>query len=118
MELATAPPRRMAAGVTLEAPLVVTFSTSTPRRRESTVNDPTNLSGVWAYVSLMNEDRSESLAPPQNDLLRGRTLDSIHPITQRGGGQTQPFAYATFPDLSITRPGRYCFKVNVIDMNR
>lgn len=118
MELAITPPRRIAAGVMLEAPLVVTFSTSKEKKRALEAGEMTDLSGIWAFVSLMKDDRSESLAPPRKDLLRGRTTDSIHPIGQKESGDEQPFAYARFPGLTITEPGRYCFKVNIIDMNK
>lgn len=117
MELAIRPPRRIAAGLELETPLVVTFSQSKAKGRVLGMGDVQDVSGVWAFVSLMTEDRSESLAPPQKGLLRGQTADSIHPFERDQGGDAQPFAYATFPDLAITRPGRYCFRVNIIDMN-
>ena len=116
MELAVAPPRRIAAGVKLEKPLVVTFSVSKAKHRAFVPG--TDLSGIWVFVSLMTEDRRQSLAPPQSGLLKGQTTDSIHPIPREEVGEEQPFAYATFPGLEITRPGRYCFKVNIIDMNQ
>ena len=118
MELAIRPPRRIAVGIKLETPLVVTFSASKLRKRAFVPGEVKDLSGVWAFVSLMTEDRSRSLAPPQTDLLRGHMADSIHPITHDDGREEQPFAYATFPSLEITRPGRYCFRVNIIDMNQ
>lgn len=118
MELAITPPRRIAAGVKLETPIVVTFSPSKLKKRALVPGESKDLSGVWAFVSLMTEDRSLSLAPPQTDLLRGHMADSIHPIAHDDGREEQPFAYATFPGLEITRPGRYCFRVNIIDMNQ
>ncbi len=118
MELAVTPPQRITAGLRLEAPLVVTFSASKVKKRALVPRELTDLSGIWAFVSLMTEDRSRSLAPPQTDLLRGRTADSIHHIPQAEGRDERPFAYATFPNLEIARPGRYCFKVNIIDMNQ
>lgn len=118
MELAIKPPRRIAAGVKLENPLVVTFSTSRSKGRGNGIAEMQDVSGVWAYVSLVTEDQRESLAPPQKGLLRGQTADSIHPFHRDEVGDGQPFAYATFPDLAITKPGRYCFRINIIDMNK
>lgn len=118
MELALAPPNRIPAGTKLGAPLVVTFKASKLKRRPATAGggDGRDLSGVWAYISLMNEDKSRSLAPPRTDLLRGDPAASIYPLATESGRDS--FAYATFPDLSITTPGRYCFRINIIDMNR
>jgi hypothetical protein len=118
MELAITPPRLIAAGVKLELPLVVTFRPSSVRRQVRGGREVSDFSGVWAFVSLMTEDRRESLAPPQKDLLRGHVSDSIHPLEQEEATEGQPFAYAKFPELAITRPGRYCFRVNIIDMNQ
>ena len=120
MELVIAPPNRIAAGSKLGSPLVVTFKASKLRRRPVTAEggEGQDLSGVWAYISLMSEDKSRTLAPPRTDLLRGHPAASIHPLdsaAQRGGSS---FAYAAFPDLTITAPGRYCFCINVFDMNR
>ncbi len=121
MELAIAPPSRVAAGVTLETPLVVTFTTSTPtdkgKHEHSQPLALPDLSGVWAFVSLTTPDMQESLAPPQTDLLRGRTADSIHPVYQQQDRESPTIAYATFPQLAITKPGQYRIKVNIIDMN-
>ncbi|ETN36402.1 uncharacterized protein HMPREF1541_08679 [Cyphellophora europaea CBS 101466] len=119
MELVIAPPNRIAAGSKLGSPLVVTFKASKLRRRPVTAEggEGQDLSGVWAYISLMSEDKSRTLAPPRTDLLRGHPAASIHPLdsaAQRGGSS---FAYAAFPDLTITAPGRYCFCINVFDMN-
>ena len=118
MELAITPPQQVAAGRSLEAPLVVTFRNSRTKKRASGVRESSDLSGIWAFVSLMTEERRHSLAPPQKDLLRGRTADSVHPLVIDDAEKEEPFAYVTFPDLVITRPGRYCFRVNIIDMNQ
>jgi hypothetical protein len=117
MELAIAPPTRIPAGIQLGAPLVVTFQASKLKRRPATAEseDGQDLSGVWAYVSLTNEDRSRILAPPATDLLQGNPAASISPLSPKPNA---PFAYAVFSGLTITTPGRYCFRVNVIDMNR
>jgi hypothetical protein len=115
MELALAPPNQIPAGSQLGAPLVVTFQASKLKRRPAAAEGDggQDLSGVWAYVSLMNEDRSRILAPPRTDLLRGEPAASIHPLKSDG-----PFAYAVFSGLTLTTPGRYCFRINIIDMNR
>jgi hypothetical protein len=121
MELAIAPPSRIAAGISLQIPLVVTFTTGTQTDKGEPENSEPlvlpDLSGVWAFVSLTTPDMQQSLAPPQTDLLRGRTADSIHPVYAEQEGESATIAYATFPELAITKPGQYRIKVNIIDMN-
>jgi hypothetical protein len=115
MELAIAPPSRMPARRQLAVPVVVTFKSSKLKQRAN-ANGGRDLSGVWAYLSLMNEDCSTSLAPPRKDLLGGNPAASIHalaPGVDEAGGS---FAYAMFPGLSVTVPGRYCFRISIIDM--
>ena len=121
MELAVAPPSRIAAGVALDPPLVITFVASAEGQRESngTGNGRFNdIIGVWAFLTLVSADRSECLAPPRQDLLQGSLADSIHPIHQPQKGSDRVIGYAKFPDLAISEPGRYCFRVNLVDMNR
>ncbi|EXJ94028.1 hypothetical protein A1O1_02421 [Capronia coronata CBS 617.96] len=120
MELAIAPPSKVAAGVSLHLPVVVTFTTAAALE-EGTLEHESyalpDLSGVWAFVSLTTPDMQQSLAPPRTDLLRGRTADSIHPVHQDQEGDRPTLAYATFRELMITQPGRYRIKINIIDMN-
>ncbi|KAJ9497680.1 hypothetical protein H2202_006713 [Exophiala xenobiotica] len=125
MELAVAPPPKIAAGVILEIPIVVTFSAATSpedgKQENQDGKEPIvlgDLSGVWAFVSLTTPDMEQSLAPPRTDLLRGRTADSIHPINEEQDGERPTLAYATFSDIVISEPGQYRLKVNIIDMNR
>ena len=119
MELALSPPEFVAAGIPLEPPVVVTFTTSeTEKRRSSEARRLDDVTGVWAFVSLMSADQSQSLAPPRTDLLLGRTTDSIHPVYQRQDGEAQTIGYATFTDLAVSEPGRYCFRINLVDMNK
>jgi hypothetical protein len=114
MELAVAPPNRIPAGTQLGAPLVVTFKASKLKRRPATAESE-DLSGVWAYISLVSEDQSRILSLPRTNLLRGEPAASIYPLSHEA---SEPFAYALWPSLAITTPGRYCFRINVIDMNR
>ncbi|KIW12118.1 hypothetical protein PV08_09392 [Exophiala spinifera] len=129
MELAVGPPSRIAAGLALQSPIVVTFSPTKPN--ESKAEDQSDnggeimetmmsadFNGVWALLSLTTPQMDQSLAPPRTDLLRGRTADSIHPVSQEQEGDSPTLAYATFSDITITQPGQYRLKVSIIDMNR
>jgi hypothetical protein len=125
MELAVAPPPKIAAGVILEIPIVVTFGAATSpedgKQENQDGKEPIvlgDLSGVWAFVSLTTPDMEQSLAPPRTDLLRGRIADSIHPINEEQDGERPTLSYATFSDIVISEPGQYRLKVNIIDMNR
>lgn len=118
MKLAIPPPERVAVGATFGVPIVVTFTATEPTREsEPDFDAVSRTSGVWAYLSLMSEDRSQSLAPPNSDLLQGQIVDSIHPIMQAQEGDVQTIGYATFANLVVSEPGRYCFRVSIIDMN-
>ncbi|KIX91916.1 uncharacterized protein Z520_12379 [Fonsecaea multimorphosa CBS 102226] len=121
MELAVAPPSRVAAGVTLRTPLVVTFSGRPPRaddkREDGEAFTLPDLSGIWVFLSLTTPDMQESLAPPREDLLCGSRADSVHAICEEQEVERPTVAYATFPGLKITQPGSYRIKVNIIDMN-
>lgn len=121
MELAIGPPSRMAAGLALQHPLVVTFTSANKEKGEDEealrLHD---LTGIWAFVSLTTPDMEQHLAPPRTDLLRGQTADSIHPIQpiqQEQEGDPLALAYATFAGLIITEPGEYRLRINLIDMN-
>jgi hypothetical protein len=84
-------------------------------------NNPStiNFNGCWAFLSLMAEDRKQVLAPPRNDLLEGIIADSIHELNSpQEGSSSQVIRYAAFKDLKISEPGKYCFSVNVVDMNK
>ncbi|OAL28481.1 hypothetical protein AYO20_09429 [Fonsecaea nubica] len=121
MELAVAPPSRVAAGVTLETPLVVTFlgppSTSDDKCENEEAFTLAETSGIWVFLSLTTPDMQESLAPPREDLLCGSRADSIHALCEEQEGERPTIAYAMFPGLVITQPGTYRIKVNIIDMN-
>ena len=116
MELAVGAPSRMAAGVALNAPLVVTFDASRLRGgRDAKQTEEPELSGIFAFLSLMSEDRREHIAPPDDQLLRGKKTDSVH-LQELENDDT--LAYAAFPNVAITKTGRYCFMISVIDINR
>lgn len=110
MELSGAPPARISAGRTLPQPMVVRMLASGSNNAYS---DATDLNGVWAYVSLVSPDRRESLAPPREDLFRGKKAISIRPVSQG-----QVIGYAEFADLAVLQPGKYCFRINIVGMGR
>ena len=117
MEFALPPPNRVAAGSRLATPIVILFKAT---KRKSTISRPAaqqqNFGGIWAYLSLMDAVSKTSLAPPRTDLLLGQPVASIHNLPNRMDDDDTSFAYTKFPGLTITTPGRYCFRINVIDM--
>ena len=123
MELAVAPPPRVAAGVSFHTPLVVTFSGSSTAASEDDqqkLGEPftlPDLSGVWTFLSLTTADTREDLAPPRKDLFCGTNVDSVHPVYYEQEVDRPTIAYATFPGLVINEPGRYRIKISIIDMN-
>jgi hypothetical protein len=125
MELAIAPPTRVAAGIPFPQPLVVIFTVADKENQVDNVDNVDgesieplpDLSGSWAFLSLVTHDLQLGLAPPRTDLLKGRTADSIHYVYHEQEGGRIVIAYVSFPELLITEPGTYRIKVNLIDMN-
>jgi hypothetical protein len=118
MQLAVASPDTLAAGVALTSPVMVTFEVS-DEAKENDGEDQSSVdfSGCWAFLSLVSEDRKQILAPPRTGLLEGTIIDSIHVPDSSQDWASQIIGYAAFKDLKILEPGRYCFGVNVVEMN-
>ncbi|KPI36424.1 uncharacterized protein AB675_2894 [Cyphellophora attinorum] len=119
MELASDPPAHIAAGSQLRWPLVVLLRSTKSKAAAPNALSRQNQSfgGVWAFVSLMSADGSTSLAPPHPELLLGQPVASIRSLPDVQGQESSAFAYASFPGLAIALPGRYLFKINVVDMH-
>lgn len=108
----------MVAGTALKEPIVVTFEVGKAEKGEFDVQTGPEITTSWVFLSLMSEDGSQCLAPPDQDLLQGRVADSVHRVLEEHNGDQSIVAYATFSDLVIYKPGRYCFRVSIIDMNQ
>ena len=119
MHLAVAPPETIVAGVAITSPVLVIFEVS-DYASGSEGEDPasTDFSGCWVFLSLVAEDRKSNLAPPRQDLLEGIIIDSIHQPDSPQEGSSHIVGYAAFRDLKISEPGKYCFGVNIVDMNK
>jgi len=97
----------------MEPPVVIALKAPATRSgRGAAERDIGDVSGIWAHVSLVTEDQCETLAPPRNDLLLGRTVDSIH-----SNPDDPTVGYATFTNLAIAEPGTYCLRISLIDMD-
>lgn len=116
MEIAVAPPRKISVGKVFDIPLVVIIS-PLPDGNHNGHHDQ-NVGDLWAYVSLISAESQICLVPPQEGLLQGQRADSIHPPSSSSEISNRIAGYAAFPDLKISEPGRYCFRINLIDMNR
>jgi hypothetical protein len=122
MELAVAPPPRVASGVNLGTPLVVTFSGSSVAPEDEQQVDGQaftlpNLSAIWVFLSLTTANMEETSATRRGDLFCGKRADSMHQLYCEQYEDRPILAYASFPNLVITQPGSYRVKVNVIDMD-
>ncbi|RMZ77211.1 hypothetical protein DV738_g4516, partial [Chaetothyriales sp. CBS 135597] len=122
MQLAIAPPDRIAAGIALRKPLVVTFSASSlAGQNQLSENDlEGGVAGIWAILSLWTEDRQRNLAPPDDQLMQGTKTASVQfavPEDPKQGLDKDIYAYMTFPGITIMQPGRYCLMVSICDLN-
>lgn len=103
----------------------------TVRLRQGAGHEGMDMSQIWATVSLMDESGTTALAPPRQDLLRGRVVDS--PRSYMGPASfvedegvvsgsiapedtTESESYVTFSDLAILEPGRYRIRVTLLRM--
>jgi hypothetical protein len=120
MHLAVAPPEIIVVGVALTSPVLVTFEVSDAVGAKSGDGPSAiDFNDCWVFLSLVAEDRKQVLAPPRKDLLEGTIIDSIHELdSPQEGSSSQIIAYAAFKDLKISEPGKYCFGVSVVDMNK
>lgn len=119
MELAVPPPTHMVTGSQLNSPVVVMLKWSKGKAPKTPLSHHSqSLGGIWAYLSLMSSDGQRSLAPPSTELLLGQPVASLHGIPVCEDQNEAAFAYAKFSGLAITVPGQYCFKINVVDMQR
>lgn len=106
-------------GVVMNPPIVLALRAPASRsERNSARRDIGDVSGIWAFVSLVSEDRSRSLAPPRNDLLIGSVARCIRPVLDETNPEDLTVGYAVFSDLAIAEPGTYCWKISLIDMDR
>jgi len=118
MEMVIRPLSAIKPGVVMHPPVVVALKTPTSRsERDIAYRDIGDVSGLWAFVSLVTEDQSQSLAPPRTDLLLGGIVGSIHPVFDDSNPEEPTVGYAIFPDLAITEPGTYCLRISLIDMD-
>ena len=120
MDIVVSPLSTIRPGATMPLPVVVALRTPPPTRgdRGDFHYEIGDVSGIWAFVSLVTEDKGRTLAPPREDLLLGRTVDSVHPALDEQDPEDRTVGYALFPDLAIAEPGTYCLRVTLIDMDR
>jgi len=119
MDLVIRPMQAIKPGVVMHPPIVLALKAPASRReRNSTRRDIGDVSGIWAFVSLVSEDQSRSLAPPRNDLLIGSVARCIRPVLDETNPGDLTVGYAVFSDLAIAEPGTYRWKISLIDMDR
>jgi len=119
MDLVIRPMQAIKPGVVIHPPIVLALKAPVSRsERNSACRDIGDVSGIWAFVSLVSEDQSRSLAPPRNDLLVGSVARCIRPVLDEPNPEDLTVGYAVFSDLAIAEPGTYCWKISLIDMDR
>ena len=119
MDLIIRPVQVIKPGVVMNPPIVLALKAPASRSgRNSAYRDVGDVSGIWAFVSLVSEDQSRSLAPPRNDLLIGSVARCIRPVLDGTHSGDLTVGYAVFSDLAIAEPGTYRWKISLIDMDR
>ena len=108
MEVAVQPPARARVAQALYAPLVVRVHIFDARGAEIAGED--ELGGLFVQAALYGAAGGRALAPPDAHLLAGRLARSLDLAGDARG------AYALFPDLTITRAGRYRVGVSLFQV--
>lgn len=111
MSLASTIPCQIVAGSVMDTPLIVLLHRG--------IRSSTAIGDIWVFVSLVDADSdldSNSSARERDDVLKGQRADNAHPILGYLSTRDDTFAYASFPNLLISRSGRYRLRVTAIDM--
>lgn len=104
MRLAGPLPSKLTVGQRITVPVTAVFG----HHAESDAAH--ELDGVWIFASLMD---SNSRALSNEDPLQGQRADSVHwHVENHGDG----FAFASFPNLSVSKPGKYRLRLTAINM--
>ena len=108
MNVIVQPPPQVRPGTTLSPPIIV-------RLEKTGVEDKRDTSQLFAFVSVISEDGSTSLAPPRNDLIAGGISDSVHTLeSDTESSDDEEVGFLSFPDLTIEEPGDYRLKVSLM----
>ena len=119
MDLVIRPVTTIRPGVVMHPPIVLALKATTSESQgDIAYRDIGDVSGMWAFVSLISEDKSQSLSPPRSDLLMGSVANRIRPILDGSDPEDSIVGYAVFSDLAIAEPGTYRLKISLIDMDR
>ena len=117
IELVIRPAASIRPGSPMSLPIVAVIKEASMKPDDLGPRRSGDMSGVWAFLSLLTADSSEVLVPPQTDLMRGRTAASVHAPTPQQEQDRSIIGYAHFPDLTITAGGQYRLRVSLIDMD-
>lgn len=104
MRFANAVPFRMGAGCVITTPIVILLSQGIY---------PSGATGdIWVFVSLVDANSEQSVG---EDVLQGQRADNAHPIRGQLCQTEGNLAYASFPDLVISKPGNFRLRITAID---
>lgn len=124
MQIMSQPGGALRPNVTLYPPLTVRLRSRDAGDSEADI--ARDMSHLWAFVSLTDEEGVGTLVPPRQGLLTGRLTDSPHPLAhgdQVGVDSARPEviedatdSFTMFPDLVIREVGRYRLRVTLYSM--
>lgn len=104
MSFANAVPFRIGVGRITTTPIVILLCQGA---HSSIATDD-----IWVFVSLID---AESGLSTGDDVLLGQRADNAHPILGHLSQTRTSLAYASFPDLIISKPGRFRLCITAID---
>ncbi|KAI4251206.1 MAG: hypothetical protein LQ352_004995 [Teloschistes flavicans] len=78
-------------------------------------NAADKVAGCWAFVSVVTEDGSTSLAPPSTTLLSGTLVDSVRE-TSSHNEDDEEVGRILLENITINQPGEYRLHISLLRM--
>ncbi|KAI9792166.1 MAG: hypothetical protein M1816_002706 [Peltula sp. TS41687] len=124
MRIMSQPQGALRPDVTLYPPLTVRLRSRDAGYSEATI--VRDMSHLWAFLSLTDEEGIETLVPPRQGLLIGHLTNSAHALSPEdhvglnsvgtAGMEEVTESFILFPDLVIREVGRYRLRVTLFGM--
>lgn len=111
MDIVIQPPLATQLSAVLDPPIVVSIDTSSTLAGDSVAGGPS----LWGMAILTSET-----GEIRQDILAGNPVNSVRPLFSAGpccGTLESTKEYLIFRNLRITQPGRYKFRIKLVQMN-
>lgn len=112
MHIDVQPPSEARSGNVLDPPTRISLRPhGVERGEEVRIAD---ISGYWAFISVVSEDGTTTLAPPSTSLLSGTLVAPVHEACPNG--DEQEAGHLSFENLTINQPGNFRLRISLLRM--